>query len=434
MKKVNIIGANLGGLTAAILLGRAGWSVELFERLDKESILTDWVENFDLAVFDRLELDLPPSDCYRKKKNWAFLSPDGSHNVVAYGPEDSQEVLVDRRKLTEYLLSLAEINATLHFETEVTELTVDSGHVAGVRVNGELITADLTIDCTGPLSELRQTLPKFYGISPAPDASDMLYVHRGFYEWGDGAAIPKQTNKMYLRRDGEQNIAWCISDVRDYCADVLVGKIGGIEETDVDDTVGALRQHNPIIGFEEEKDSVEAYLPIHQHMTKMVVPGYVILPTTPYMTIPVMTPALSDSMDAARILGEVLAVNDSCETDDLYVYQVRFFREYIAKEVAADVFRSWLLSADKEELDFLFESEIIDGDFLSDIMSGVLPSITTKGRGFFGMGVKRPAVVNTLRAVLAKMKDAYELVQDIPDHYSKTTYTKWQADINSLYR
>ena len=33
MKKVNIIGANLGGLTAAILLGRAGWTVELFDRL-----------------------------------------------------------------------------------------------------------------------------------------------------------------------------------------------------------------------------------------------------------------------------------------------------------------------------------------------------------------------------------------------------------------
>ena len=138
-------------------------------------------------------------------------------------------------------------------------------------------------------------------------------------------------------------------------------------------------------------------------------------------------------MDAARILCEVLAVNDSCETDDLYVYQVRFCREYIAKEVAADVFRSWLFSTDVEEQNFLFQSELIDGDFLSDLMHGVLPSITSKGRGFFGMGVKKPAVVNALRAVLVDMKDAYDLVQDIPDSYNKTTYLKWQADVDSLY-
>ena len=120
MKKVNIIGANLGGLTAAILLGRAGWTVDLFDRLRREDVATAWSENFDLSVFDRLELDPPPADCYRKKKNWAFLSPDGATNVVAYGPEESPEVLIDRRKLTEYLMSLAEINATFHFEAEVT--------------------------------------------------------------------------------------------------------------------------------------------------------------------------------------------------------------------------------------------------------------------------------------------------------------------------
>ena len=195
-----------------------------------------------------------------------------------------------------------------------------------------------------------------------------------------------------------------------------------------------LRDNNPIIGIEEEKPPVEARIPVRQYMTKMVVPGYVILGATPYMTIPVMTPPLSDTMDAARILCEVLAVNDSCETDDLYVYQVRFCREYIAKEVAADVFRSWVLSTDVEEQNFLFQSEIIDGDFLSDLMSGVLPSITSKGRGFFGMGVKKPAVVNVLRTVLADMKDAYDLVQDIPDSYNKTTYMKWQADVDSLYQ
>lgn len=433
MKKVNIIGANLGGLTAAILLGRAGWTVELFDRLSREGVTRDWSENFDLSVFDRLELDPPPADCYRKKKNWAFLSPDGATNVVAYGPEESPEVLIDRRKLTDYLMSLAEINATFHFEAEVTELVVDSGHVSGVRVDGVFMPSDLTIDCTGPLSELRQQLPKFYGISPTPDPDGMLYVHRGFYEWGDGAPMPKQTNKMYLRQGGRPGLAWCVSDVSDYCADVLVGKFGGVTEDDVTETVNDLRDNNPIIGIEEEKEPVEARIPVRQYMSKMVVPGYVILGSTPYMTIPVMTPPLSDTMDAARILCEVLAVNDSCETDDLYVYQVRFCREYIAKEVAADVFRYWLFSTDVEEQNFLFQSELIDGDFLSDLMNGNLPSITSKGRGFFGMGVKKPAVVNALRAVLVDMKDAYDLVQDIPDSYNKTTYLKWQADVDSLY-
>ena len=60
MKKVNIIGANLGGLTAAILLGRAGWTVEMFDRLRREDVTRDWSENFDLSVFDRMELDPLP--------------------------------------------------------------------------------------------------------------------------------------------------------------------------------------------------------------------------------------------------------------------------------------------------------------------------------------------------------------------------------------
>ena len=433
MKKVNIIGANLGGLTAAVLLGRAGWEVALFEKLPRDGILTDWVENMDLAVFERLELDPPPSDCYRKKKNWAFLSPDGSSTAVAYGPEESREVLVDRRKLTEYLVSLAEINAELRFETEVTELVVDGGHVSGVRTGETFFGADLTIDCTGPLSQLRQKLPSFYGISPSPDDKGFLAIHRGFYEWGDGAPMPKQTNKFYLRQGGSDGIAWCISDVRDYCADVLIARLGEVTEEDVEATVNTLRETNPIIGEEETRDPVEVRLPDRQYMTKMVVPGYVILGATPYMTVPIMTPPLSDTMDAARILAEVLAANDSCETDDLYVWQVRYCREYIAKEVAADVFRSWLLSTDIEDQNFLFESEIIDGDFLSDLCSGTIPSIVSKGRGFFGMGVKKPAVVNTLRTALTDMKTAYDLVQDIPDSYNKTTYMKWQADLESLY-
>lgn len=434
MKKVNIIGGNLGGLTAAILLGRAGWSVTLFDRLSREDVSTDWVENMDLSVFDRLELDPPPSDCYRKKKNWAFLSPDVAHTVVAYGPEESREVLVDRRKLTEYLLSLAEINGEFRFETEVTELVVDGGHVSGLRTGDTFYGADLTIDCTGPLSSLRQQLPSFYGISLTPDDKEFLAVHRGFYEWGDGAPMPKQTNKMYLRQDGGEGIAWCISDVRDYCADVLVARLGEVTDEDVASTLLALRETNPIIGEEETREPVEVRLPDRQYMTKMVVPGYVILGTTPYMTIPVMTPPLSDTMDAARILAEVLAANDSCTTDNLYVWQVRYCREYIAKEVAADVFRSWLLSASVEDQNFLFESEIIDGDFLSDLCSGTIPSIVSKGRGFFGMGVKKPAVVNGLRTALTDMKTAYDLVQDIPDSYNKTTYMKWQADLESLYR
>ena len=271
MKKVNIIGANLGGLTAAILLGRAGWTVEMFDRLRREDVTRDWSENFDLSVFDRLELDPPPSDCYRKKKNWAFLSPDGATNVVAYGPEESPEVLIDRRKLTEYLMSLAEINATFHFEAEATELVVDSGHVSGVRVDGVFMPSDLTIDCTGPLSELRQQLPKFYGISPTPDPDGMLYVHRGFYEWGDGAPMPKQTNKMYLRQGGRPGLAWCVSDVSDYCADVLVGRFGGVTEDDVTETVNDLRDNNPIIGIEEHEQDGGPRLchpgfhPVHDH-------------------------------------------------------------------------------------------------------------------------------------------------------------------------
>lgn len=432
MKKVNIIGANLGGITAAILLGRAGWSVELFDRLDRNSLAIDWVENFDLSVFDRLELELPPADCYRKKKNWAFVSPDGAHDVVAYSSEDSKEVLIDRHRLTEYLLSLAEANATFHFGEDVTELVVDSGRVSGVRVNGVFLGADLTIDCTGSLSGLRQQLPKFYGISPAPDSAAMFHVERGFYEWGDGAPIPKQTNKMYLRRNSEPSFAWCLSDVRDYSADVLVAKIGAVGEEEVMAAVDALRESNPIIGNEMMKAPVDALIPSHRYMTKMVVPGYVILGSTPYMNIPLVTPPLSDTMDGARILAEVLTVNNSCKTDDLYVYQVRFCREYIAKEVAADVFRRWLMSVGTDDLNFLFESEIIDGDFLSDLLSGVLPSITTKGRGFFGKGVKRPSVVNSLRAVLTAMKHATDLVQSIPSSYNKTTYMKWQADVDAL--
>ncbi len=433
MKKVIIIGANLGGLTSAVLLGRAGWDVTLFEQKDRAGIGSPWVENMDLSVFDRLELDPPPADCYRKKKNWAFLPPAEGLYAVAYGLEDSREVLVDRQKLTEYLLSLAEATGTVHFDTEVTELVVDSGHVSGVRTGDLFHAADLTIDCSGPLSGLRQQLPKFYGIAPAPEAGSMLHMVRSFYEWGDGAPMPKHTNKMYLRQGGKQLFAWCVSDVRDYCADVLVARKGAVSEEDLADTVDALRAENPIIGAPAERPAADAITPLQHTISKLVVPGYVILGSTPSMTVPVLTPPLSDTMDAARILAEVLAVNDSCETDDLYVWQVRYFRDYIAKEVAADIFRNWLFEAEPEDLDFLFEAEIIDGDFLSDLMNGQLPSIVSKGRGFFGPGVKKPAVVNLLRAVLAEMGTAYDIISDIPDTYSKTTFKKWQADVDRLF-
>lgn len=87
------------------------------------------------------------------------MSPDEKSTLRVPMTPPLEEIAIDRRYLLEYLLKECE-GVEVHFNSPVENLITDGDKVAGVRVNGKDVRADMVIDASGYNSKFRREVPK----------------------------------------------------------------------------------------------------------------------------------------------------------------------------------------------------------------------------------------------------------------------------------
>jgi 2-polyprenyl-6-methoxyphenol hydroxylase-like FAD-dependent oxidoreductase len=205
MKHAVVVGAGIGGVTAASALGRSGWQVTLLERAPELGEVGSGISVWPAAM--RVLDGLGVADELRADTVLAgqagLRRPDGRWLVSVEGSRIEIPAMVHRARLHESILDSVPDSAEIR--TGVTVTGVDpAGNLS--TSTGERISADLVVAADGIRSVVRRTLhpaqaaPRyagytaFRGIAPAGSAVS------GSETWGRGRRfgfVPMVDGRVY---------------------------------------------------------------------------------------------------------------------------------------------------------------------------------------------------------------------------------------------
>jgi 2-polyprenyl-6-methoxyphenol hydroxylase-like FAD-dependent oxidoreductase len=189
--EVVIAGGGVAGSALAILLGRAGRQVELFEQhhFPREKACAEGIMPAGVGVLDRL--GLLPAVAGAPLAGIRYRTPNGARKVEALippSPRAPAHGLAQRRsRLDTLLLQTARqtANVTVHEGVAVEAPLVEHGRVRGVIVDGQPRRAALVVGADGPRSPLRRRLD----LDPPPARRPRIGVRR-HYQLASGRQAP----------------------------------------------------------------------------------------------------------------------------------------------------------------------------------------------------------------------------------------------------
>lgn len=434
-RRVIIVGANQGALALAEMLGRSDFDVTVFEKKRQEDVSYDWHDIMSPSAFGAAGLPMPPSDCYTKKKCWAFVPPGKNDYIYVGVPDDNLDISVERRPLNAFLYGRAKDFADFHYGTEVASLIIEGLAVKGIELaSGERVSADLVVDASGARSALRGSLPQEFGIQQTLPDSDTFFVYRAFFDVNESAEAPQYTNKLYMKHMGEQGVAWFIFDKEKNNTDVLIGRVGRLSEQTLKAALDDMRADNPKMGKTLLKGGQIDIIPVRQPISKMVAAGYALLGNSAFMTIPMMGSGMACSLLAARFLADTLTSpqGDAFGIENLYRYQVRYMKEIGARHAGTVLMKNWMLSAPSDVIDFFMRKRIIGEKELGAGNSG--QGATLSKRDVFIKVVKgfsRLPELLRLKTTTDRIKERTSFAAGIPEVYDKAEFEKWRSEYDS---
>ena len=426
--KILVAGGGIGGVYAAALLKKAGHEVILFEKEKKvESMRYDWHDDVNPSVFRRLSLPMPEGSY--PKKNWTFITPFEKGKMPLKQREDLIDWSVHRKKLNAVLFDLAS-DVDVKWNTEVVEAICEDNSVKGLVIKKEgsqtEVYGDLIIDACGVFSPVRKSLPASFGI---PDVSreSVFYVKRAFFKAKRGALFPEDTNKVYMKHIGQKGISWCIA-CDNGVVDVLIGRVGYLDEKTYVESLGDLKKHNPILSDDQIGEASSCAIPVRRPLSRLVANGYACIGDAACMTVPMIGSGIATSLLAASFLAGAVAKARFATVEELWPYQVAVYREFGAEHCAVERMKNWLLEQKDDDIHFFLTSGILRNEDLQrasvgKMMKPEFPDVLKKG--FVGM--RRPALLlNTLK-MLCEAEYASKTAKKIPERYDEKKVAAWQS-------
>lgn len=438
--KIIVIGANQNALVFAEFAAKADFEVVLYEAKEKDEVAYDWTDDMAPATFAQIGLPMPPKDVFSRKRNWTFVPPSKQKFLQVQMAEEELDISVQRRPLNDWLEKRAlDAGATVNYGTPVRKAVIDGDKVVGVYLNktGERIDADLVVDCGGVASTVRGNLPDGFKIPQRVNPADTFFVRRTFFERPATAERPEYTNKAYLKHNNEAGISWCILSEDEKMADVLIGRVGQMNNETFYNALKDLKKENEIIGDKVVKGGELLCIPVRHPISRMVANGYALLGDSAYMTIPMLGSGIASGMHAAKMLVEVLSepVGEPFSIANLYRYQYRFMQEIGAKHAAVDLMKNWLLASGDGDVDFLFCSGVLGQKELilgakGEMIKESLPEMAHKAI----VGWRNIPVLLQLAGLLAKMEKQYKVAAKLPAVYDEAALCAWQNKYEKCYK
>ena len=187
MRKIVVAGAGVGGLSAAYLLSKQGFSVSVYEKLPESDMGYDWADCIEKNVFESLDVSYPDIDSLPVLKKMCYYSPSKRVRLDEHDRDKSRIICIERKDLARYMIGICrEAGVSFHFEAGILGAVTDNDSVTGIRIayggTEETVTGDLIIDACGMDSPVKQSLPGNAGIDGNILPEDTFFVYRGYHK------------------------------------------------------------------------------------------------------------------------------------------------------------------------------------------------------------------------------------------------------------
>ena len=432
--KILVAGAGIGGLYAAGLFARAGHEVVVFEKAERlEDMRYDWHDDVNPGVFKKLNVPVPEGSY--PKRNWTFITPFEKGKMPLYQREDLIDISVQRKKLNEVLVSLA-VGVDIEWGVTVKKAIVKGKTVVGLEISSKgsesSVFGDLIIDVCGVFSPVRKSLPKDFSI-PDVGSDSVFFVRRFFFKAKEGVPFPSDTNKVYMKHIGQKGISWCIA-CDDGTVDVLIGRVGKLNEETVLASLADLREHNPILSDVQVGGGNLCAIPVRRPLSVFVADGYACLGDSACMTVPMIGSGIATSLLSADVLVKTV-MEFGVSLSALWRYQVKVNELFGAEHSAVETMKNWLLEQADDDIHFFLTSGILRNEDLQDASVGrmmklVFPDVLHKG----WVGMRRPVLLLKTLGMLSSANKAKRVSKRIPKTYSESKVAAWQSKIDGCFK
>lgn len=373
-KKIIVAGLGHGGIAAAALIAKEGYDVTVYEKKKEGTLGYDWTDIFAPDALGIAGMEMPPEDKYEFKEDMTFCNPSFTRTLQQHVPKEKLEIKMERRDIYEHLINHAlECGVKIVYECEVQAPIILGNRVVGIKTSNGDVYGDLIIDACGLNSPVRMNLPESFSIDSKVERIEKITIYRAFFNVGsDEPAAAKF--KVMLFAGGIRGVNWIASE--DDHTDLLIGRFEDFNMDEVNRFADYLRKTNPRLGTEVIRGGRFVEIPVRQPLAVMVADGYAAIGDSAFMTVPLIGSGIANSLKAARILADTVIADKRNEftADSLWGYQTGYYKALGSGLAPLACAKLLLLGLTPEEIDYVFEKEIITED------------IITIGSDFTGLG------------------------------------------------
>lgn len=438
MKNILVAGAGHGGLSAAALLAKNGYSVTVFEKADRDGLGHDWHDAMDIPAFRFADIPVPDAKNFKRGLRMCYFNPKKTVKLVmdgGPGVAQSDCITIDRKFLINYLVDhcIAQ-GVNFVFGADIKEALTDTNKVIGIKavIDGKEkeIFADMIIDAAGMNSPVRRSLPESFGIQKEFHEEDTFEIFRAYYENND-KYITDPNYSVFFYNCGKPGIDWVITE-EDY-VDVLIGKFGHITEEEIDTSLKDIRENYPGIGTTPVRGGVTATIPLSRTLPLIVADSYALIGDSASMTVPLNGSGIDLSLQAGKLLSSAVmaAEKNGFKKEDLWQYQYRYFTLFGNSLVPISILRRFLGSLTSDDMDFFLEKGIISEKEIgmASGVSGITASyVIDKIIAAAPQAKLLPSLLSTLKG----MPKLPSLLKNMPPFWDDEKVSKWLKDYQEL--
>jgi len=428
---VVIVGAGTAGCYNAYLLASKGFNVALVEVKDKEEIGNKVCgDAIGKHHFDNLGLSYPSG----KELEGVFKG------IIIYSPKEDRSILVrgegfaiNRYWFGQRLLKMAlDKGVDLYDNHLALEPIIRDEYVIGVKARPKgtfsvrEIHGKVIVDASGAVPALRSRLPTEWWVSERASKEDYNITYREIRK------IPVDVDTRYASIYLSKKIApggyWWFFPKTKNKINVGLGLQWSISN------VNPRQQYEKFILTREIfKNSKLIHgggglVPTRRFLECPVWNGFVAIGDAAYTANPIhgggIGPSLISAKSAADAIEEALE-RDNPSIENLWEYPQSYINLYGTKQAKLDILRIFLQKLDDDDLQFIFDKEVITGDEISDMgFTGELKMSILNRVSIALKLVTRPSLLKKLKIV----KDYIGVIGEMYARYPQTPrdYLRWR--------
>lgn len=465
--EVAIVGAGPGGTVLARELAKKNISVTIFEKGNYEELGHDWSDAVEKEPLEKAGFELPEleedywvGDLVKDGENEeGIFEPHAFPTLNVFSPDkdtvkeiDFNLIVTDRRKLGQKLVDQAiKEGAKVKYEHEGLELIyrdhggeeLDDVEVTGVRVKDlnsgkiEEVKADIVVESSGFECVLRKSLPDHNELSKPFSEENFAIVQREVRR-RDTEKSKEDKIPDHYRYGFHSGYQWTHIHTDDKI-DVGAGVKEKANVPDPEEILENFIGKHPSIKDKKIRGGRSRCI-VGNSLTNFVLPGFLVLGDAASTSIPTtgcgVGSALMSGLWSAEVLEEA-AEEDRNDMDKLWEINKKFYLENQrgSNLAALSGTREMLQSFNHEELNFLFEKNLLGSKTLEKAINGkfgtdnMLKSLKGAIRG-----IENPKLISKLIKILFIGKMIKNHYKNYPEKWSLEDYIEWKEKSEKLFK